>query len=55
MGIASALMFVAGIALGWWLDGILGTFPVFVLVGIALGIGGGAYHSFVKIRTFMRD
>lgn len=45
---------MAGLVLGWWLDGLLHTFPIFVLVGIALGIAGGIYYSVVQIRPFLK-
>ena len=55
IGIVSALTLVAGIALGWWLDGLLHTFPVLVLVGIALGIAGGICYTIVQIRPFLKE
>jgi F0F1-type ATP synthase assembly protein I len=54
IGAVSALMLVAGLALGWWIDALLNTSPIFVLVGIAVGIAAGAFHTFVKIRTFLK-
>ena len=33
---------LAGLLAGYWLDQRLGTVPVFVLIGFALGFGGGA-------------
>lgn len=54
IGCVAAGGFVAGLVLGWWLDGLLHTFPIFVLVGIALGIAGGIYYSVVQIRPFLK-
>jgi F0F1-type ATP synthase assembly protein I len=45
----------AGIALGWWLDSLFHTSPVFVLVGIALGIAAGMGYTVVQIRSFLRQ
>ena len=42
MGTVTAVLLGAGIALGWWLDQVFGTSPTLVLVGIALGLAGGA-------------
>ncbi len=53
-GAVSALLFVGGLALGWWIDAILHTFPIFALVGIALGIAGGVGYTFVQIRSFLK-
>jgi len=55
IGTVSAATFVAGMALGWWLDGLLHTTPVFVLVGIALGIAGGVCYTVVQIRPFLKE
>jgi F0F1-type ATP synthase assembly protein I len=52
MGSVSAGIFVAGLGLGWWLDSILHTSPVLVLVGVVLGIAGAVCYTFVRIRTF---
>ena len=36
-------------AVGWWLDGKLGTAPWLMLVGIALGAAGGFYSMVKKV------
>lgn len=33
---------VVGLLLGLWLDGVAGTSPLFLLLGLLLGIGGAA-------------
>jgi F0F1-type ATP synthase assembly protein I len=43
-----AVTVLAGLGGGYWLDRRLGTRPVFLLVGAALGIGAGLYH-FLKV------
>jgi hypothetical protein len=50
-----AVLLGAGIALGWWLDGALGTSPTFVLIGIALGLAGGVCYTVVQIRPFLKE
>jgi F0F1-type ATP synthase assembly protein I len=55
IGTASAATLAVGIALGWWLDGLLHTSPIFVLVGIALGIVGGVCYTVVQIRPFLKQ
>jgi F0F1-type ATP synthase assembly protein I len=51
----SAAALAVGIALGWWVDGLLDTFPIFVLVGIALGIAGGICHSVIEFRKYLKN
>lgn len=46
---------VAGLVLGWKADEWRGTSPVFVLLGIALGIVFAIVGSWIRIRTFLRD
>lgn len=55
IGAVFALTLLAGIALGWWLDALLHTSPVLVLIGIALGIAGGIYYTIVQIRPFLKE
>jgi F0F1-type ATP synthase assembly protein I len=55
IGTVSAATLGAGIALGWWLDGVLHTAPILVLVGIALGIAGGVSYTVVQIRPFLKE
>ncbi|HSV67715.1 MAG TPA: AtpZ/AtpI family protein [Mycobacteriales bacterium] len=55
VGSAIALCLLGGMALGWFVDGRLHTFPVFVLVGLALGIAGGCVYAYVEIREFLRE
>jgi F0F1-type ATP synthase assembly protein I len=55
LGTVMAVLLGAGIALGWWLDGALGTSPTFVLIGIALGLAGGVCYTVVQIRPFLKE
>jgi F0F1-type ATP synthase assembly protein I len=54
IGTASAVMLAGGIALGWWLDSLFHSSPIFVLVGIALGLAGGLCYTVVQIRPFLK-
>jgi F0F1-type ATP synthase assembly protein I len=38
---------------GYWLDKQLGTLPVFVLVGLAVGLGAGARACYRLITRFL--
>jgi putative F0F1-ATPase subunit (Ca2+/Mg2+ transporter) len=55
IGTRTALMLGLGIALGWWLDGLLHTFPILVLVGIALGIAGGICYTVAEFRKYLKN
>ena len=49
--IASAI--VLGTLGGVWLDGRFGTAPLFILLGLALGLGTGFYGIYRMIVTFL--
>jgi F0F1-type ATP synthase assembly protein I len=55
IGMVNALMFAAGVALGWFADRLLHTFPILVIVGLTLGIVGGVSYTVVQFRTFLKD
>ena len=55
LGLVAALMLVVGFALGWWVDRLLNTFPIMVLVGIGLGIVASVSFTYVRIRSFLRE
>ena len=57
LGIASAFAatFAVGTALGWWLDGVFGTSPILVLLGIALGVIGGVCYTVVQFRSLLAN
>jgi F0F1-type ATP synthase assembly protein I len=55
IGTASALILAAGFALGWWLDDLLHTSPIMVLVGILLGVAGAGTYTYVEIRKYLND
>jgi F0F1-type ATP synthase assembly protein I len=44
---------LAGILAGYWLDRQLGTVPIFVLVGFAIGGTGGAIGSWRLMSRFL--
>lgn len=52
MGLVSAMCVAAGLALGWIVDGWLNTFPIFILVGLVLGIVAAGAYTVVKVRNW---
>jgi F0F1-type ATP synthase assembly protein I len=55
MGTITAVIFAAGLALGWFADQLWDTFPIFALVGLALGIVGGICYTVVQFRSFLKE
>ena len=50
LGVQFAVTILLFLAVGWWLDGQLGTTPLFLLLGTLLGAVGGFYKLY---RTLM--
>lgn len=48
----SVLLFLGG---GWWLDGRLGTTPLFTLVGTFVGAGAGFYYIYLEVVIRPRE
>jgi F0F1-type ATP synthase assembly protein I len=44
---------VGGIVAGWLIDRAAGTVPVFILVGLGLGIVAGIFATYSKIRSYL--
>ncbi|HEX5496610.1 MAG TPA: AtpZ/AtpI family protein [Mycobacteriales bacterium] len=55
IGVTSAVCVAVGMGLGWLLDGRLHTFPLFVLVGLALGVLAACAYVYVEIRKFLKN
>jgi hypothetical protein len=55
LGLANALSLALGLVVGHVLDGWLGTAPVMVLVGMALGLAFGVVGSVLEIRRYLQD
>lgn len=54
LGTTLAVTVLAGIGGGYWLDGRLGTRPVFLLLGGTLGVGAALYHFFKTVAELNR-
>ncbi|HXY27805.1 MAG TPA: AtpZ/AtpI family protein [Acidimicrobiales bacterium] len=53
MGLTAAVCVGIGVGLGLWLDSALGTGPIFLLVGLALGVATAAVSVVRQIRTYL--
>ncbi len=51
LGMTLAVTVLAGLGGGYWLDRRLGTRPVFLLLGAALGVGAALYHFFKVVAA----
>jgi F0F1-type ATP synthase assembly protein I len=54
MGTAVAAILATGLGLGWLVDSVAGTSPVFLMIGLALGIIGAVGYVVKKFRTYLR-
>jgi F0F1-type ATP synthase assembly protein I len=50
-----AVTALAGLGVGYWLDGRLGTRPVFLLLGGCVGVGVGMYNFIDSVMGFSKD
>lgn len=53
LGGYDAVCLLAGMGLGWFVDGRLHTTPVFVLVGLALGVVLAVVGTWAQIKKFL--
>jgi F0F1-type ATP synthase assembly protein I len=53
IGFVLLIAVLAGVLGGYWLDQHLGTVPVFVLVGFAIGTVGGAVACWQLVARFL--
>lgn len=57
IGVGSAIagLIAGGMLLGWFVDTRANTLPVFVLVGVGVGITTACLYGYAKFRNFMKD
>ena len=53
MGTTLAGCLIGPTALGWLIDHLAGTFPIFILIGLALGIVAAARLAYTEMRKFL--
>lgn len=54
MGAVIAAELVAGLGLGWLVDKLAGTGPVFLLIGVLLGIAAAVSYTVVEFRKYLK-
>ncbi len=54
IGISLLITTLLGVIVGYWVDGQLGTIPIFVLVGFFVGAGAGALATYRLIMRFLK-
>lgn len=55
MGAVIAAELVAGLGLGWLVDSLADTAPVFLLIGLLLGIAAAITYTVVEFRKFLKN
>jgi F0F1-type ATP synthase assembly protein I len=52
-GVTVAIAIAAGVVLGWLVDRLLGTLPIFLFLGLLLGVAGAVWYLVLKFRTYL--
>lgn len=55
LGVSIAAFLVAGLGLGWLIDSVLNSLPVFVLIGLAFGVTGASWYVYAQFKKFMKE
>jgi F0F1-type ATP synthase assembly protein I len=54
MGAVIAAELVAGLGLGWLVDSLADTAPVFLLIGLLVGIAAAVIYTVVEFRKYLK-
>ena len=55
LGVTTAALLLVGLGLGWLIDEVLDSLPLFVLIGLALGIIGASGYVYAQFKKLMKD
>jgi F0F1-type ATP synthase assembly protein I len=55
LGAATAGILLVGLGIGWLVDQVVRTIPVFTLAGLALGIVGAGVYIYTKFTKFLKE
>ena len=54
MGAVVAASIVAGLGLGWLVDSLAHTTPIFLFLGLVLGVGGAIRYTVREFRKYLK-
>lgn len=54
IGISLLVTTIIGVLVGYWVDGQLGTLPIFVIVGFLIGAGSGTVMIYRLVTRFLK-
>ncbi len=52
-GLTIAAAVAVGVGLGWLVDRLLGTLPIFLFLGLLLGVAGAVWYLVKKFRPYL--
>ena len=52
-GLTVAATITIGVVVGWLIDRLLGTLPIFLFVGLLLSIAGAVWYLVLKFRAYL--
>lgn len=55
MGAAVAALLAVGLGFGWLVDWLTGAAPLFLFLGLLLGVGGAVSYTYVQFRRYLED
>ena len=55
MGAVVAVELLVGLGVGWLVDKLLGTGPVFLFIGLVLGIVAAVGYTVVEFRKYLKN
>lgn len=55
IGGANAACWLTGFGLGWLVDSRLGTTPLFLILGLLLGVVAGVMSTYQEVRRYLRQ
>lgn len=55
LGATTATILVVGLGLGWLADEMFDSLPVFIMIGLALGVAGAGTYVYVQFKKFMKE
>ena len=54
LGVAIAAAILAGLGLGWLVDSLAGTTPIFLFLGLILGVAGAVRYTYLELRKYLK-